>query len=81
MAAEAIEAEQTSSEGGKLAREQLKKQIPELRKATRLEAARAFNRLVLADGASPDDRRAFFLLRQIRHRCSFPRARMQCGPL
>ncbi|PZW41844.1 putative AAA+ superfamily ATPase [Humitalea rosea] len=51
MAAEAIEAEQTSSEGGKLAREQLKKQIPELRKATRLEAARAFNRLVLADGA------------------------------
>jgi hypothetical protein len=51
MAAEAIEAEQTNSEGGKLAREQLKKQIPELRKATRLEAARAFNRLVLADGA------------------------------
>lgn len=51
MAAEAIEAEQTSSEGGKLAREQLKKQVPELRKATRLEAARAFNRLVLADGA------------------------------
>jgi hypothetical protein len=50
MAAEAIEAEQTNSEGGKLAREQLKKQIPELRKATRLEAARAFNRLVLADG-------------------------------
>ena len=51
MAAEAIEAEQTNSEGGKLAREQLKKQVPELRKATRLEAARAFNRLVLADGA------------------------------
>lgn len=51
MAAEAIEAEQTNSEGGKLAREQLKKQIPELRKATRLEAARAFNRLVFADGA------------------------------
>ena len=51
MAAEAIEAEQTNSEGGRLAREQLKKQIPELRKATRLEAARAFNRLVLADGA------------------------------
>jgi hypothetical protein len=51
MAAEAIEGEQTNSEGGKLAREQLKKQIPELRKATRLEAARAFNRLVLADGA------------------------------
>jgi len=52
MAAEAIEAEQTTSEGGKLAREQLKKQLPELRRATRLEAARAFNRLVLADGAS-----------------------------
>lgn len=52
MAAEAIEAEQTNSEGGKLAREQLKKQIPELRKATRLEAARAFNRLILADGAA-----------------------------
>lgn len=52
MAAEAIEAEQTNSEGGKLAREQLKKQIPELRKATRLEAARAFNRLVLADGSA-----------------------------
>lgn len=51
MAAEAIESEQTNSEGGKLAREQLKKQIPELRKATRLEAARAFNRLLLADGA------------------------------
>ncbi|MTW18316.1 DUF499 domain-containing protein [Rhodoplanes serenus] len=52
MAAEAIDSEQTNSEGGKLAREQLKKQIPELRKATRLEAARAFNRLVLADAAT-----------------------------
>ena len=51
MAAEAIEAEQANTEGGKLAREQLKKQIPELRKATRLEAARTFNRLVLADGS------------------------------
>jgi hypothetical protein len=51
MAAEAIEAEQSNTEGGKLAREQLKKQIPELRKGTRLEGARAFNRLVLADSA------------------------------
>jgi hypothetical protein len=52
VAAEAIENETTSSEGGKLAREQLKKQLPELRKAVRLEAARAFNKLVLADGAA-----------------------------
>jgi hypothetical protein len=52
MAAEAIEQETPSTEAGKLAREQLKKQKPELSKATRLEAARAFNRLVLADGTT-----------------------------
>ncbi|MBB5688600.1 hypothetical protein FHS88_000716 [Roseomonas alkaliterrae] len=49
-AAEDIEDETPNSEAGKLAREQLKKQKPELIKAARLEAARAFNRLVLADG-------------------------------
>lgn len=52
MAAEAIESETPNSEAGKLAREQLKKQRPELIKAARLEAARAFNRLMLADGAA-----------------------------
>jgi hypothetical protein len=51
MAAEAIETETTNSEGGKLAREQLKKIKPELIKSARLEAARSFNRLALADGA------------------------------
>lgn len=51
MAAEDIEHETPNSEAGKLAREQLKKQKPELIKAARLEAARAFNRLVLADGS------------------------------
>ena len=50
MAAEHIEEETPNSEGGKLAREQLKKQRPELFKALRLEeAARTFNRLVLGD--------------------------------
>jgi len=48
-AAEEIEAETPGTEAGKLAREQLKKQKPELIKAARLEAARTFNRLVLAD--------------------------------
>ena len=52
MAAETIEHETPGSEAGRLAREQLKKQKPELMKATRLEAARAYNRLVLADGAA-----------------------------
>ncbi|MGH7120495.1 MAG: DUF499 domain-containing protein, partial [Acetobacteraceae bacterium] len=51
MAAEAIENETPNSEAGKLAHEQLKKQRPELVKALRLEAARTFTRLVLADGA------------------------------
>ena len=50
MAAEAIEHETPQSEAGKLAHEQLKKQKPELTKAARVEAARAFNRLALADG-------------------------------
>lgn len=49
-AAEEIEDETPNSEAGKLAREQLKKQKPDLIKAARLEAARAFNRVVLADG-------------------------------
>jgi hypothetical protein len=49
-AAEDIEAEIPNTEAGKLAREQLKKQKPELIKAARLEAARAFNHLFLADG-------------------------------
>jgi Protein of unknown function (DUF499) len=49
MAAEAIEEETPNTEAGKLAREQLKKQRPELFKALRLEAARTFNRLVLGD--------------------------------
>ncbi len=57
-AAESIEEETPNTEAGKLAREQLKKQKPELIKAARLETARAFNRLVLADGRRPDDRRA-----------------------
>ncbi len=48
-AAESIEEETPNTEAGKLAREQLKKQKPELIKAARLETARAFNRLVLAD--------------------------------
>jgi hypothetical protein len=51
MAAEAIEAETPNTEAGKLAHEQLKKQRPELFKALRLEAARTFNRLALADGS------------------------------
>ncbi|MCK1542030.1 ATP-binding protein [Bradyrhizobium sp. 179] len=50
-AAEEIEDETPNSEAGKLAREQLKKQKPELIKAARLQAARTFNRLVLADGS------------------------------
>ncbi|MGA9867723.1 MAG: DUF499 domain-containing protein [Acetobacteraceae bacterium] len=52
MAAEAIEREIPNSEAGKLAREQLKKQLPELRKTARLEVARAFNRLVVAEGGT-----------------------------
>jgi len=52
MAAEAIEDETPNTEAGKLAREQLKKQRPEIIKALKLEAARTFNRLVLADGAT-----------------------------
>lgn len=51
LAAEAIERDVPATEGGKLAREQIKKLMPELRKVARLEAARAFNRLALADGA------------------------------
>lgn len=51
MAAEQIEAETPNTEAGKLSHEQLKKQRPELIKALKLEAARAFTRLVLADGA------------------------------
>ncbi len=50
-AAEDIDNEIPNTEAGKLAREQLKKQRPELTRSARLEAARAFNRLVLADGA------------------------------
>ncbi|WP_287359318.1 DUF499 domain-containing protein [Mesorhizobium sp.] len=50
-AAEDIEAETPATEAGKLARELLKKQKPELIKAARLEAARAFNRLAIADGS------------------------------
>jgi hypothetical protein len=51
MAAEQIEADTPNTEAGKLAREQLKKQRPELIKALKLEAARTFTRLALADGA------------------------------
>jgi hypothetical protein len=51
MAAEQIENDTPNTEAGKLAHEQLKKQRPELIKALRLEAARTFTRLVLADGA------------------------------
>ena len=51
IAAEQIEAETPTSEAGKLAHEQLKKQRPALITALKLEAARAFTRLVLADGA------------------------------
>jgi hypothetical protein len=51
MAAEQIENETPNTEAGKLAHEQLKKQRPELIKALRLESARTFTRLVLADGA------------------------------
>ena len=40
-----------NTEAGKLAREQLKKQRPELIKALRLKSARTFTRLALADGA------------------------------
>lgn len=50
MAAEAIESEVPNSEAGKLAREQLKKLKPDLKRAAIQEAARAFNRLVVADG-------------------------------
>jgi hypothetical protein len=49
MAAEHIDDDTPNTEAGKLAREQLKKQRPELIKALRLEAARTFNRLVLID--------------------------------
>jgi hypothetical protein len=51
IAAEQIETETPNTEAGKLARDQLKKQRPELIKALKLEAARAFTRLVLADGS------------------------------
>lgn len=51
MAAEDIEKEQPTSDAGKLAREQLRKIKPELTKSLRLETARAFCRLALADGA------------------------------
>jgi hypothetical protein len=50
MAAEQIEAETPSTEAGRLAHEQLKKQRPELIKALKLEAARTFTRLALANG-------------------------------
>jgi hypothetical protein len=50
IAAEQIEKEHTATEAGKLAREQLKKLKPELDKTARVEAARAFNKVVLADG-------------------------------
>jgi hypothetical protein len=49
MAAGHIEDDTPNTKVGKLAREQLKKQRPELIKALRLEAARTFNRLVLGD--------------------------------
>jgi hypothetical protein len=52
MAAEEIEAETPNTEAGRLAHEQLKKQRPELIKALKLEAARTFTRLALADGAT-----------------------------
>ena len=51
IAAEQIEKEETASEAGKLAREQLKKLKPDLDKTARIEAARAFNKVVLADGS------------------------------
>lgn len=51
IAAEQIEKENTASEAGKLAREQLKKLKPDLDKTARVEAARAFNKVVLADGS------------------------------
>jgi hypothetical protein len=50
IAAEQIENETPNTEAGKLAHEQLKKQRPELIKALRLESARTFTRLALADG-------------------------------
>ena len=51
MAAEQIEKEETASEQGKLAREQLKKLKPDLDKTARIEAARAFNKVAFADGS------------------------------
>jgi hypothetical protein len=51
IAAEQIEKEHTATEAGKLAREQLKKLKPDLDKTARVEAARAFNKVVLADGS------------------------------
>ena len=49
MAAEQIEEETPNTEAGKLAHEQLKKQRPELIKTLKLETARTFTRLALAD--------------------------------
>jgi hypothetical protein len=51
MAAEAIDDEQANTEQGKLAREQLKKLLPDMRKRARIDQARAFNRIALSDGS------------------------------
>ena len=50
LAAEAIQREHRTGEAGKLVREQLNRILPDLRKHSRLQACRAFDRVVLASG-------------------------------
>jgi len=52
LAAEAIEKEHRTGDSGKLVREQLQRIMPDLRKQFRVQTCRAFDRVVLACGAS-----------------------------
>ena len=52
LAAEAIERQHRKGEAGKLVREQLRQIMPELQKQSRLQACRAFDRVVLTGGVS-----------------------------
>lgn len=52
LAAEAIERDNRTGESGKLIREQLQRLKPELQKQFRIQACRAFNRVVIAAGGS-----------------------------
>lgn len=52
LAAEAIERENKTGDAGKLVRDQLQRLKPELQKQFRIQTCRAFDRVVLAGGAS-----------------------------